>query len=81
MILGRTKKVIRAIVDSTALKKKVKEEKQNLANTNNKSFLIFLKVDKLLILLKLKSLLITEFFPLKINSNQVLTPMLKVCKP
>lgn len=41
--MRETKEIVEAIVNGTALKKKVREEEKNLANTNDKSFLIFLK--------------------------------------
>ena len=39
MILKRIKKVVGAIIYNNALEKKVREEKKNVANTDNESFL------------------------------------------
>ena len=81
VILKGTKEAVETVVDGTVPREKVREEKKNLANTNDKSFLTFLENDKLLILPKPKSLPMTEFFLLENDSNQVLTPKPKVCKP
>lgn len=47
----------------------MRKEEKNLVNTNNEFFLIFLENNKFLILLKLKNLIITGFFLIKIDFN------------
>lgn len=38
VILKGTKKIVEAIIDSTTLREKVREEKKNLVNTDNEFF-------------------------------------------
>lgn len=45
MILREIKEIVRAIIDNIIVRKKVRKEEKNLANIDNKSFLIFLKDD------------------------------------
>lgn len=80
MILRETKEAVGAVIDGTALREKVREEKKNLANIDNESFLTFLKDDKLLIPSEPRSLSMTRFFLPEVDSDQASTPMPKARK-
>lgn len=81
VILRGTKKVVGAVVNSTALRKKVRKEEKNLLDTDDKSFLIFLKDNKPFILLKPRNPSMTKFFLPKKNFNQAPILKFKAYKP
>lgn len=69
MILRGTKKVVGAVINAMALRKKVRKEKKNLADIDNKSFLISLKDDKPLILPEPRNPPMTGSILLKVDSD------------
>ena len=69
-----------ADINNIALLKKMREKEETLADTNDKSFLTFLKDNKLLTLPKLRIPPMTGFSLLKLDSNQARTLMYKAFK-
>lgn len=81
MILRRTKKIVVAIVNSTAQGEKVREEEKHLADTDDESFWTSLEDDKPLILTESRIPSTIVFFLLEEESDQAFTPRLKALKP
>lgn len=69
MILRGTKNAVRAVINAMALRKKVRKEEKNLADIDDKSFLISLKDNKPLILPEPRNPPMTGSILLKVNSD------------